>query len=151
MWSVARHHGNTRQWALMDTYVVLPYLFFVFFILFKKYLFGSSRSWLHHVGSFSYGMGELAPWPKVEAGPPALGAQSFSHWTTREVLCLHSPYFYSHFSPHHPQSGQVLPLLQTSSNLTSSRKSLLITPQGGKVPGLSHSLLHPECLIPSLV
>ena len=32
---------------------------------------------LWHVGSSS---------PGIELGPPALGAQSLSHWTTREVL-----------------------------------------------------------------
>ena len=28
------------------------------------------------------------PGPGLEPGPPALGAQSLSHWTTREVLTL---------------------------------------------------------------
>ena len=28
---------------------------------------------------------DLVPWPGVEPGPPALGAQSVTHWTTREV------------------------------------------------------------------
>ena len=31
------------------------------------------------------GMQDLAPRPGIEPGPPALGAQSSSHWTTREV------------------------------------------------------------------
>ena len=29
---------------------------------------------------------DLAPLPGIEPGPPALGVQSVSHWTTREVL-----------------------------------------------------------------
>ena len=33
----------------------------------------------------SCSMWDLAPWPGIEPGPPALGAQSLSHWTTREV------------------------------------------------------------------
>ena len=33
----------------------------------------------------SCGMGDLVPWPGIEPGPPALGAGSLSHWTTREV------------------------------------------------------------------
>ena len=33
----------------------------------------------------SCGMQDLVPWPGFEPGPPALGAQSPSHWTTREV------------------------------------------------------------------
>ena len=43
-------------------------------------------------GIFSYGlwtlssgMWDLAPRPWVQSEPPALGAQSLSHWTTREV------------------------------------------------------------------
>ena len=33
----------------------------------------------------SCGMRDLVPWPGMEPGPPALGAQSLNHWTTREV------------------------------------------------------------------
>ena len=32
-------------------------------------------------------MWDLAPQPETEPGPPALGAQSPTHWTTREVPC----------------------------------------------------------------
>ena len=35
----------------------------------------------------SCGMQDLVPQPGIERGPPALGAQSLSHWTTREVPC----------------------------------------------------------------
>ena len=28
---------------------------------------------------------DIVPWPGIEPGPPALGVQSLSHWTTREV------------------------------------------------------------------
>ena len=47
-----------------------------------------------HVGSsvfvatcrnFSCGKQDLVPWLWMEPGPPALGAQSLSHWITREV------------------------------------------------------------------
>ena len=46
------------------------------------------QSLLQHVGSFSSGTftWELNPWSGVEPGPLALGGQSLSHWTTREVL-----------------------------------------------------------------
>ena len=37
------------------------------------------------IWSLSYGMWDLVPWPGIEPGPPALGAQSLSHWTTREA------------------------------------------------------------------
>ena len=52
------------------------------------------RSQLWHVGSFLFNFGmwtlncslwDLVPWPGIEPRPPALGAQSLSHWTTREV------------------------------------------------------------------
>ena len=33
----------------------------------------------------SCGMWDLVPWRGIEPGPPALGAGSLSHWTTREV------------------------------------------------------------------
>ena len=33
----------------------------------------------------SYHTWDLVPWPGIEPGRPALGAQSLSHWTTREV------------------------------------------------------------------
>ena len=31
------------------------------------------------------GMWDVVPWPGIEPGPPALGAWSLSHWTTREL------------------------------------------------------------------
>ena len=34
----------------------------------------------------SFSMWDLVPWPGVEPRVPALGAQSLSHWTSREVL-----------------------------------------------------------------
>ena len=43
--------------------------------------------WLQHAGSFLVAacLRDLAPQPGVEPGPPALGAWSLTHWTTREV------------------------------------------------------------------
>ena len=32
--------------------------------------------------------GILVPRPGMEPGPPVLGAQCLSHWTTREILCF---------------------------------------------------------------
>ena len=50
------------------------------------------QSLLWHVGSFSFGretvsccLWDLFPQPRVEPRPAALGVQSLSHWTTREV------------------------------------------------------------------
>ena len=36
-------------------------------------------------GIFSCGMQDLVPQPGIEPGSPTLGAQSLSHWATREV------------------------------------------------------------------
>ena len=40
--------------------------------------------WLVAQG-LSCGMQDLVPWPGIECRPPALGAQSLSHWATAEV------------------------------------------------------------------
>ena len=37
------------------------------------------------VRALSCGIRDLVPWPGIEPGPPALGAWSLNHWTTREV------------------------------------------------------------------
>ena len=37
------------------------------------------------VPGFHCSMQDLVPWPVTEPRPPALGAQSLSHWTTREL------------------------------------------------------------------
>ena len=69
--------------------------------IFILYLFGCTKSQLWHVGSSSFvsacrilscsiltlscGMWDLVPRPGIEPKPPALGGQSLSHRTTREV------------------------------------------------------------------
>ena len=35
--------------------------------------------------TLSCSMWDIVPWQRIELGPPALGMQSLSHWTTREV------------------------------------------------------------------
>ena len=35
--------------------------------------------------TLSCGIWDLVPWPGIEPGSPALGVQSLSHWSTREV------------------------------------------------------------------
>ena len=35
--------------------------------------------------TLSCGLWDLVSWPGIEPGPPALGPQGLSHWTTREV------------------------------------------------------------------
>ena len=39
----------------------------------------------HGMWTLGCGMWDLVPRPEIEPRPPALGAQSLSHWTTREV------------------------------------------------------------------
>ena len=72
------------------------------------YFFGCSRSQLQSTGSFivacrilscgilslSCSMWGLGPWPEIEPWPPALGAWTLSHRTTREIPCAK---FFTHF------------------------------------------------------
>ena len=53
-------------------------------------------------------MQDLVPWPRIEPGPPALGAWSLSHWTTREVPNSHLN------SPSSPTFPSLTPLLVLS-------------------------------------
>ena len=68
-WTV---HGVTEGWTFI-------------------YLLGCVRSLLQHVGSLvatwklSYALCDLILWWGIKPRPPALGARSLSHWTTREV------------------------------------------------------------------
>ena len=73
-----------------STFVNVPWYFFFpwyFLILkFKKFL-----KFIYLAAAvLSCGMWDLVPWPGIEPGPRALGVQSLSHWTTREVrhVCL---------------------------------------------------------------
>ena len=64
-------------------------------VLLKKYLFtclhqalvAAHRSFCLHCSrrTLSCGLWDLVPWPGIEPRPPALGAHSLSHWTTRKV------------------------------------------------------------------
>ena len=51
-----------------------------FFLILKSFIYFN----LAALG-LSYCMRDLAPCPGIEPRPPALGVQSLSHWTTREV------------------------------------------------------------------
>ena len=44
---------------------------------------------------FSCGLWDLVSWPGLESRPPALGVQSLSHWTTREVPVVFYPFLFS--------------------------------------------------------
>ena len=86
-------------------------------------------------GIFSYSMWalscsmcDLVPWSGIEPGPPVLGAQSLSHWTTREVprfhyfydwVIFHCSYVYHVFFIHSSVDGYLgcFPILATVNNI----------------------------------
>ena len=91
-----------------------------FFFLFKIFI------WLLQVlvaecGIFSCSTWDLVPWPGIEPGPPALGAQSLSHWTTREI-----PEFRIFLSPAKEKPISPFPNPQVTINLLSISTDLLI-------------------------
>ena len=49
----------------------------------KNYLF-AIQVLICSIPTLSCHIWDLVPWPWIESGPPALGAWSLSHWTTRE-------------------------------------------------------------------
>ena len=53
----------------------------------------ASRKFSYGVRLLSCGMWDLAPSTGIKSEPPALGAWSLSHWTTREVLRINSKIF----------------------------------------------------------
>ena len=63
------------------------------FISFKKYMYLFIYLAAPGLGcgmwTLSCSRWNLIPWLGIEPRPPALGAWSLSHWTTREVLKLH--------------------------------------------------------------
>ena len=55
------------------------------FVAARRTFVGACEIFNCNLGTLSYGMRDLVPSPRIEPGPPALGAQSLSHWPTREV------------------------------------------------------------------
>ena len=67
--------GNI-YWFLCTRLHAKPFIFYIFI-------------WLCQIlaaagGIFSWGVWDLDPCPEIKSRTPALGAQSLSHWTTRE-------------------------------------------------------------------
>ena len=58
--------------------ILVIYIFFFFFNYFTVPCLPCSMQ------NLQFGLWNLVPWLWMESGPPALGAQSLSHWTTRE-------------------------------------------------------------------
>ena len=71
--------ASLNQWTAREVFL-LGSLFFFFLI----YLF------ILAAPDLSCSMWDLVPQPGIKPGPPALGAWSLTHWTTREVPLLGS-------------------------------------------------------------
>ena len=65
----------------------LPHVLFLFFVHLHRFLAVALRASIFIAACWilSSGMWDLAPWPGIKPKPPALGVQSLSHWTSREV------------------------------------------------------------------
>ena len=61
---------------------------FFLLLFFKKIFLWMCWLLVETLGIFSCGMWDPGPWPGSDPRRPALGVQSLSHWTTREVLLL---------------------------------------------------------------
>ena len=97
------------------------------------------------------GMFDLVPWPGIEPGPPALWAQSLSHWTTREIPrigpFLH-PLLCNHCSVYPPPSPPQLVLVVKNlpANAGDGRDTSCI-PGWRRAPGGEHNnTLQYSCL-----
>ena len=92
----AGKHSNVSviQFSKTWYYYLWPYLFLLIFIFIYLAALGLSGS-----------VWALVSWPEIEPGPPAQGAQSLSHWTTKEVpLALSLSYQITHstwYKKHH--------------------------------------------------
>ena len=92
--------SDSHSWCVWSAFFILG-----IFSLFIHFI------WLFWVlvvaqGIFSFRMWDLIPHPGMETGPPALGVQTFSFWTTRksQVLALFQKFYmyYLILSPNHP-------------------------------------------------
>ena len=92
--------GKEIQWFAHISWLIVEepscntgFLFSYQFLIFFKYLFGCTRSWLRHMGSWIsvvayklfFSIWDLVAWSRIEPRTPALEAWSLTHWTTREV------------------------------------------------------------------
>ena len=109
--------------SLMDL-VTLPMLSPAIFFFFWVFIFLTALG-------LSCGILDLFPWPGIGHKPPALGAQSLSHWATREVPP--ATLYHTHLFPGTPSSP--LP------------KHTEVIPKKQCVP-LSIAMLHPDSLNP---
>ena len=102
------------------------------------YLFVCAGSQLQHVGSSSL--------TGTECGPPALGAESLSHWTTGEVP-VQAFYIAIHpFPGNTPSHGHKLEnhILHDPFLTTEMRKQVSIWPRPGQIKSASVSIVSPS-------
>ena len=80
-------------------YFLLKIYHFKIFVWLHLVFITARRIFSCGVWTLSCSMQDLVPWPRIEPRPPALGAQSPSHWTTREFLhCSSNKHFTLLFS-----------------------------------------------------
>ena len=85
IWATGEAPWRLKRYVNQVQDVILnKYSFFYIFIFIYLFLYiyltvlGLSRSFW----TLSCGVWDLVPWSGIELGPPALGIQSVSHWTT---------------------------------------------------------------------
>ena len=91
---VSQTHWSWRPRAWLRRYwYQYHYTFYLFINLLIWHVgclifFSAHGIFRYNMRSLSWGLWDLVPWLGVEPGPPALGAQSLNHWTTREVTTI---------------------------------------------------------------
>ena len=97
----ATWEAPTYMWSYrnVESSFLLPLHGQIYLFLILIYWFVCAGFWLWHTGFLifiatcgilSCSTWDLVSWPGIEHGPPALGAWSLSHWTTREVPLVRS-------------------------------------------------------------
>ena len=84
-WSIYTIVSSHSVFSLLNQRLQFFRYFFYLFIWLCWVLVAACRL-------FSCNIWDLVPWPRIEPGPPALGAQSLSHWTTTEVPIISKLY-----------------------------------------------------------
>ena len=75
-----------KWWIFLYVNYTCSFKYVIYFFTWLRQVLVAARGiFVAARGIFSCGTWDLVPWPGTESGPPALGGQSLSHWTTREV------------------------------------------------------------------
>ena len=87
LWKFLKHPQD-QSFVRYCTYFVNIFSHFVarlFIYLIMSFFFNVYLFTYFAVPGLSCSMWDLIPWPGIEPGPPTLGAQSLSPWTSREI------------------------------------------------------------------